>query len=103
MSIADQKVVERQYASSARLEARISIHAKYSRNKQPFGDWVSAHYALQPGDPDDLIAYLRSLAGMTVLADVPDDVLRSEFVRRMKDGVLSLPKEYGLFIARGRL
>lgn len=254
MSIADQKVVERQYASSARLETRIGIHEKYSRNKQPFGDWVSAHYALQPGekvlelgcgtgsmwqyvvlpegchvtltdfsagmlettrqntahlsadyavcdamalpyadgafdvvianmmlyhvpdiatalheirrvlkaegrfyaatfgehgvtecvldmlklprtlnhrftlqngeaqlsaffsqierddredaldvtDPDDLIAYLRSLAGMTVLADVPDDVLRSEFVRRMKGGVLSLPKEYGMFIAHGR-
>lgn len=250
MSIADRQVVRGQYASSARLETRISIHEKYSRNKQPFGEWITGHYHLQsseqvlelgcgtgsmwanvtlpegchvtltdlsPGmldaarantahlgaayavcdamalpygdaafdvvianmmlyhvpdiaqalreirrvlkpdgrfyaatfgehgvvecvldmlrlpctanhrftlqngreqlsacfshierhdradaldvtDLDDLIAYLRSLAGMTALADVPDSTLRAAFVRRMRDGVLTLPKEYGLFI-----
>lgn len=253
MSIADQQVVRRQYAGSANLETRIGIHGKYSRNKQPFGEWITGHYALRPGErvlelgcgtgsmwthatlpegcrltltdlsagmletartntahlsadyavcdamaipygdaafdvvianmmlyhvpdiaaalheirrvlkpdgrfyaatfgergvtesvldmlglpctvnhrftlqngrtqlsaffadierddredaldvtnPDDLIAYLRSLAGMTVLADIPDDMLRGVFVRRMQDGVLSLPKEYGLFTCKG--
>lgn len=253
MSIADRQVVSGQYASSARLETRISIHEKCSRNKQPFGEWIAEHYHLKcseqvlelgcgtgsmwanislpegchvtltdlsPGmvdaartntahlgaeyavcdamalpyadasfdvvianmmlyhvpdialalreirrvlkpdgrffaatfgehgvvecvldmlglpctvnhrftlqngedqlsacfsrverhdradaldvtDPDDLIAYLRSLAGMTVLADMPDDTLRAAFVRRMQGGVLSLPKEYGLFICQG--
>ena len=253
MSIANRSVVQNQYASSARLETRISIHEKYSRNKQPFGEWIVSHYCLQPGEkvlelgcgtgsmwqgvvlppdchvtltdlsegmlqtaiantallsadyavcdamalpyadasldvvianmmlyhvpdidqalgeirrvlkkgghffaatfgehgaveavldmlelpctlnhrftlqngsrqlspyfaridvdtrPDaldvtnlnDLIAYLRSMAGMTVLADVPDDWLLEVFQSRMKDGVLSLPKEYGLFICQG--
>ena len=45
----------------------------------------------------DLIAYLRSMQGMTVLADIPDENLLSVFISNMKDGVLSLPKEYGLF------
>jgi len=50
---------------------------------------------------DDLIGYLRSMAGMTILADVPDSRLLDVFRRNMKDSVLSLPKEYGLFICRG--
>lgn len=252
MSIADKTVVKDQYATSARLETRISIHEKYSRNKQPFGEWIVSHYDLQPGEkvlelgcgtgsmwqgvvlpdachvtltdlsagmletarqntahlcadyavcdamalpygdatfdvvianmmlyhvPDigqalseirrvlkptgrffaatfgehgaveavldmlglpctanhrftlqngtaqlekhfgdvriasredaldvthlpDLIAYLRSMQGMTVLADVPDEQLLAAFTAHQKDGILSLPKEYGLFICQ---
>lgn len=252
MSIADKQVVTNQYATSTRLETRISIHEKYSRNKQPFGEWIVSHYHLQPGEQvlelgcgtgsmwqnvtlppdcrvtltdlsegmletakantahlgasyavcdamslpypdtafdvvianmmlyhvpdialalreirrvlkpggriyaatfgehgaveavldmlglpcafnhrftlqngsamlsqhfpqidivtredaldvtnlDDLIAYLRSMAGMTVLADIPDEHLRDVFEARMKNGVLSLPKEYGMFICK---
>ena len=253
MSIADKAVVKNQYATSDRLETRISIHEKYSRNKQPFGDWIVSHYALQPSEhvlelgcgtgsmwqgvtlpedchvtltdlspgmlettrrntqhlgaeyaicnamalpygnasldvvianmmlyhvPDidraisevrrvlkpegrffaattgeygaveavldmldlphsvnhrftlqngtaqlsahfadvtimrrddaldvthlpDLIDYLRSMQGMTVLADIPDTILLDAFSAHMKNGVLSLPKEYGLFICTG--
>lgn len=50
MSIADKAVVKNQYATSDHLETRISIHEKYSRNKQPFGEWIVSHYALQPGE-----------------------------------------------------
>lgn len=252
MSIADKKVVANQYVTSTRLETRISIHEKYSLNKQPFGEWIVSHYHLQPGEQvlelgcgtgsmwqgvklppdcrvtltdlsegmletakantahlgasyaicdamslpypdaafdvvianmmlyhvpdielalseirrvlkpggrfyaattgehgaveavldmlelpcaanhrftlqnggamlrkhfsqvevtsrpdaldvtvlDDLIMYLRSMAGMTVLADVPDARLREVFEARMENGVLSLPKEYGLFICK---
>ncbi len=252
MSIADKAVVKDQYATSAKLETRISIHEKYSRNKQPFGDWVAGHYDLHPGDrvlelgcgtgsmwrgvslpggcritltdlsagmldaartntahlnadyrccdameipwpdasfdvvianmmlyhvPDinqalqeirrvlrpsgrfyaatfgehgvvesvlemlslpctanhrftmqnggdqlakhfaqveafqradaldvpclvDLIGYLRSLAGMTVLDDIPDEHLAEVFTRHMQNGVLSLPKEYGIFVCQ---
>lgn len=49
----------------------------------------------------DLIAYLRSMQGMTVLADIPDERLTREFSSRMDNSVLSLPKEYGLFICKG--
>ena len=52
-------------------------------------------------DLHDLIAYLRSMQGMTVLADIPDEQLLTTFVGHMKDGVLSLPKAYGIFICTG--
>lgn len=252
MSLTDQQVIASQYATSARLSTRISIHEKYSRNRQPFGAWIVSHYALQPGErvlelgcgtghmwqdaalpegchvtltdvsagmletarantahlavdyavadaqripcadasfdvvianmmlyhvPDigralreirrvlkpggrfyaatfgengvpeavarmldmpletnkrftlqngeaqlsavfghvsrhdredaldvtdlsDLIAYLRSMQQMSALADVPDEVLLAAFRAHMTDGVLSLPKEYGLFVCR---
>ena len=252
MSIADKQTVKNQYVTSEKLETRISIHDKYSRNKEPFGDWIAQHYHLQPGEQvlelgcgtgsmwrnialpqgcsltltdlspgmlstaklntthlgaayavcdamalpwadesfdvvianmmlyhvpdidkalgeirrvlrkggrfyaatfgehgaveavlgmlglpctanhrftlqngaaqlnrffsqadifqrpdalditnlDDLIAYLHSMQGMTALADIPDEHLRNVFIGQMKDGVLSLPKEYGLFLCR---
>ena len=50
MSIADKAVVKNQYATSEKLAARISIHEKYSRNKQPFGEWIVSHYGLLPGE-----------------------------------------------------
>ncbi len=56
--------------------------------------------ALDITNLSDLIGYLRSMAGMTVLAEIPDETLMSAFSREMKDGVLSLPKEYGMFICR---
>lgn len=56
--------------------------------------------ALDVTDLGDLIAYLRSMQQMSSLADVPDETLLSAFRPRMVDGVLSLPKEYGIFVCR---
>ena len=36
--------VEKQYASSGSLQTRISIHDKYSTNRQGFGPWITEHY-----------------------------------------------------------
>ncbi len=50
MPLSDHTVVKDQYATSKRLETRISIHEKYSRNRQPFGEWIVSHYRLQPNE-----------------------------------------------------
>ena len=41
--------IKKQYQTAAHLNTRISIHDKYSVNKQPFGDWIASHYQLRPG------------------------------------------------------
>lgn len=41
--------IEKQYHTSQNLNTRISIHDKYSTNKQPFGDWILSQYEIQPG------------------------------------------------------
>lgn len=45
----NETAVKTQYASSANLSTRISIHAKYSTNKQDFGNWIAAHYPVSAG------------------------------------------------------
>lgn len=42
--------IRRQYKTSENLNTRISIHDKYSTNKEPFGDWIVSHYEIAPGD-----------------------------------------------------
>ena len=41
--------IEAQYKTSKNLSTRISIHEKYSTNKQPFGSWIAEHYEICPG------------------------------------------------------
>lgn len=41
--------IKSQYKTAEHLNTRISIHDKYSTNKQPFGDWIVSHYEITPG------------------------------------------------------
>ena len=41
--------VKAQYATAKNLSTRISIHSKYSVNKQGFGPWILSNYRLGPG------------------------------------------------------
>lgn len=43
------KTVKEQYASSSNLDTRISIHDKYSTNKQGFGNWIFSNYQIPEG------------------------------------------------------
>ncbi len=45
----DSAAVREQYASSEKLTSRISIHSKYSVNRQGFGNWIASHYDIRPG------------------------------------------------------
>ena len=44
----DLSAVRRQYASADRLNTRISIHDRYSTNRQGFGNWIAEHYRFPP-------------------------------------------------------
>jgi len=45
----DAKSMKQQYASADGLQTRMLLHQKYSINKQPYGEWISEHYRIQPG------------------------------------------------------
>ena len=49
---------------------------------------------------DDLVDYAYSLASMTSLASVPKQRISTVLSQHMQDGVLNVPKEYGMFIAQ---
>ncbi len=47
--LTDSKVLNSQYGTADKLNTRISIHAKYSVNKQGFGSWITEHYRFLDG------------------------------------------------------
>ena len=53
-------------------------------------------------DPEDLTDYVYSLTGMSSLKEIPRETMVSVFRANMKDGVLHVPKEYGMFVASGQ-
>ena len=71
------------------------ILAKYFKNVER----LEYKDSLAVTDADDMVDYLYSLASMTSLASVPRENIKEILVQNMKDGVLNVPKEYGMFIA----
>ncbi len=47
--MSDAAAVRSQYQNPDRLNTRISLHDKYSENKQPFGDWLFSCYDIPRG------------------------------------------------------
>ena len=48
---------------------------------------------------DDIVDYIYSLSGMTSLTNVPKNTIKDIFTNNLVNGVLNVPKEYGMFIA----
>ena len=42
--LTDTQTLSSQYGMADKLNTRISIHTKYSVNKQGFGNWITEHY-----------------------------------------------------------
>lgn len=42
------ELAKKQYADSRNLSTRINLHAKYSVNKQGFGNWIYSQYHFAP-------------------------------------------------------
>lgn len=49
---------------------------------------------------DDLIDYVYSLSSMTDIANVERESMKKIFEQNMVDGVLEIPKEYGMFVCQ---
>lgn len=57
--------------------------------------------SLHVTDTDDLVDYLRSLASLKALNGIPLERLHEIITEHSVNGVVDLPKEYGMFIAKG--
>ena len=70
--------------------------------KKFFADAEKRRYedSLEVTNADDLIDYIYSLPGYSDIQDLSRDTLRSVLEKNMRDGVLRIPKDYGMFIAR---
>ena len=57
--------------------------------------------ALEVTDAEDMIDYIYSLPSWADIQGLSRDAIRSVLQKNMPDGVLRLPKDYGMFIAGG--
>ncbi len=55
--------------------------------------------SLRVTDIDDIVEYIYSLSSMTALNTLPRVEVRKILAQNMEDGVLNIPKEYGMFTA----
>ena len=51
-------------------------------------------------DLDDLLDYLYSLDGISAITKIDRQLLKVSLRNKMKDGVLHIPKEYGMFVCK---
>lgn len=48
---------------------------------------------------DDMVEYIYSLSSMTSLNRVPKQLIKNTLIKNTTDGILNVPKEYGMFIS----
>lgn len=72
-----------------------------SKLQSAFSDIEARLYddSLHITDIDDLVTYLSSLSSLKMLNEVPLEKIREIIKYHAIDGVVDLPKEYGMFIA----
>ena len=88
------------------IETHVNAAFTLQNGKEKLSPYFSAvetdlyEDALAVTDIGDLVDYIFSLSGMSDLRSLPRDTVRAVLADHMVDGVLRIPKEYGMFIAR---
>lgn len=87
---------------TGRINDSFTLQNGEAKLKPVFPDVQRLTYedSLEVTDMNDLVDYIFSLSGMTELRKLPRETVRTVLERNMRDGVLRVPKEYGMFVAR---
>ena len=62
-------------------------------------DFSKAMIAAAKSNIDDIIEYLYSLSSMTSITGIPKQAIKDILIAHSANGILNVPKEYGMFIA----
>ena len=62
-------------------------------------DFSKAMIAAAKSNIDDMIEYLYSLSSMTSITGIPKQAIKDILIAHSANGILNVPKEYGMFIA----
>ncbi|MDE7162352.1 MAG: methyltransferase domain-containing protein [Anaeroplasmataceae bacterium] len=87
-------------------EAQINKNFTLQNGKQILAPYFSSiemqEYmdSLEVTNIDDMLDYLNSLTGMTSINSINRDIIKKVLEQNMVDGILKVPKEYGMFICK---
>lgn len=95
-------VLLKDYGVEDRLNKNFTLQNGLDILKRTFHQVEKLEYpdALAVTDLDDMVNYIYSLSSMAPLQTVPREDVKKILSERMVHGVLTVPKEYGMFIAR---
>ena len=67
-----------------------------------FDDVTPVFYedSLHITEPEDLVAYLRSLTSFKAVLNLPEQKIRDILEEHVVSGAIDLPKDYGMFVCR---
>jgi len=87
------------YGVEDKLNKRFTLQNVEAMLRKQFASVERLDYedSLAVTDVEDLVTYIRTMTSMTHVKDVPFDVLTNTLKQQMVDGVLRIPKEYGMF------
>ena len=68
-------------------------------SRLPLSDFSKAMIAAAKSNIDDMIEYLYSLSSMTSITGIPKQAIKDILIAHSANGILNVPKEYGMFIA----
>ena len=87
-------------------EERVNKNFTLQNGKQILAEYFSSVEMLEYMDSleitniEDMLDYLYSLTSMTGFSSINRDVVKKVLEQNMVDGILKVPKEYGMFICR---
>ena len=55
---------------------------------------------LQVTSIDNLVKYIQSFKGISEIGSLEEEIIRKRLESEFNNGMLNIPKEYGMFIAR---
>ena len=88
------------------VEDRVNKNFTLQNGKQILAQYFSSvemmEYidSLEVTNIDDLLDYIYSLTSMTEVSNIKRDVIKKVLEQNMADGILKVPKEYGMFVCR---
>ena len=68
-------------------------------SKLILSDFSEGMVATTKENVDDKVDYIYSLSSMTSLNNVPKHIIKEILMQNLTNGILNVPKEYGMFIA----
>lgn len=89
------------YGVEDNLNKNFTLQNGYARLNKIFFRVEKLEYIdwLVVTDIDDMVEYIYSLSSMTALNGVPKYVIKDILEKNATNGILNVPKEYGMFIS----
>jgi len=90
-----------EYGVKDNMNKNFTLQNGYEILNKTFSNVEKKEYidSLEVTNVDDMVEYIYSLSSMTALSSMPKQAIKEILIQNTSDGILNVPKEYGMFIS----